>query len=78
MVTPTASVAADLTQKNVELALGMIGVHGSGAAGVARDNAHTAALAGRAVEARNWLQLVDIIQRRMVRPTRDGASAHNS
>jgi hypothetical protein len=68
---PSAASPAEWERKSNELAGDMIGVHGAGAAGVARGNARAAALAGRVVEARNWLQLVDTIQRRMVRPVRD-------
>jgi hypothetical protein len=45
----------------------MIDVHGADAARVARDNARKAACAGQFVEARNWLRLVELIQRRVRR-----------
>jgi hypothetical protein len=41
----------------------MIAVHGVGAAPVARENARSAAVAGRAAQARDWLRTLDIIQR---------------
>jgi hypothetical protein len=75
-MTPSAASPADLTRE--ERAGDMIGAHGAGASGVARDNAQAAVQAGRAVEARDWLQLVDTIQRRIVRPVRDGAVARRS
>jgi hypothetical protein len=46
------------------LAHDMIEVHGSGAATVARENARTAALAGQAGQARSWIKVLGIIQRR--------------
>jgi hypothetical protein len=42
----------------------MIEVHGSGAATVARENARTAAVAGQATQARAWIRVLGIIQRR--------------
>ena len=42
----------------------MIEVHGSGAATVARENARTAALAGQTTQARSWIRVLGIIQRR--------------
>jgi hypothetical protein len=55
----------------------MIEVHGSGAAAVARENARTAALAGRGMQARSWIRVLGLIQRRQagqassVRPAGD-------
>jgi hypothetical protein len=47
------------------LARDMIGeVHGADAAIVARDNARTAALAGQRPQARSWVRVLGIIQRR--------------
>jgi hypothetical protein len=51
------------------LARDIIDVHGSMAAGVARDNARAAALAGQGVQARSWLRVLSIIQRRQGRQT---------
>ena len=51
------------------LARDMIEVHGSMAAGVARDNARSAALAGQGIEARSWIRVLSIIQRRQGRHT---------
>jgi hypothetical protein len=42
----------------------MIDVHGVDAAGVARANARTAACSGRPDEARTWIRVIDLIQRR--------------
>jgi hypothetical protein len=47
-----------------ELARDMIDVHGADAAGVARENAREAACSGRPNEARTWIRVVDLIQRR--------------
>lgn len=47
-----------------ELARDMIDVHGADAAGVARANARTAASSGRPDEARTWIRVIDLIQRR--------------
>ncbi len=46
------------------LALDMIEVHGVAAAVVARENARIEALAGRASQAKSWLRVLGIIQRR--------------
>lgn len=46
------------------LARDMIDVHGTAAAEVARDNARVAALAGQKPQARSWIRVLDIIQRR--------------
>ncbi len=51
------------------LARDIIDVHGSMAAGVARDNARAAALAGQGMQARSWLRVLSIIQRRHGRQT---------
>jgi hypothetical protein len=63
------------------LAHDMIEVHGSGAATVARENARTAALAGQATQAKSWIRVLGIIQRRQagqvssVRTARDPSPA---
>lgn len=46
------------------LALNMIEVLGAEAAIVARENARTAALAGQAGQAKSWIRVLGIIQRR--------------
>jgi len=46
------------------LARDMIEVHGKEAATVARENARSAALAGQAVQAKSWIRVLGIIQRR--------------
>ena len=46
------------------LARDMIEVHGREAATVARENARSAALAGQAVQAKSWIRVLGIIQRR--------------
>jgi hypothetical protein len=43
---------------------GLIAVHGDTAAAVARGNATSAALAGQAVQAKSWIKVLSIIQRR--------------
>lgn len=55
-----------------ELARDMIDVHGAEAAGVARENARAAVCSGRPNEARTWIRVVDLIQRRA---RQDDASA---
>ena len=45
------------------LARDLIEVHGNGAPAVARDNARTAALAGRPIVAKSWIRVLSIIQR---------------
>lgn len=57
------------------LARDMIDVHGSKAAAVARENARTAALAGRGMQARSWIRVLGIIQRR---PAGQAPSIRNS
>jgi hypothetical protein len=42
----------------------IIEVHGREAAGVARENARSAALAGQAAQAKSWIRVIGIIQRR--------------
>ncbi|HEV2098488.1 MAG TPA: hypothetical protein VGR45_06125 [Stellaceae bacterium] len=49
---------------NNTLARDIIEVHGTGAAAVARENARAAALAGQGVQARSWIRVLGIIQRR--------------
>jgi hypothetical protein len=51
---------------NDTLARDMIDVHGTRAAAVARENARTAALAGQGMQARSWIRVLGIIQRRQV------------
>jgi hypothetical protein len=46
------------------LARDMIEVHGMEAATVARSNARGAALAGQAAQAKSWIRVLGIIQRR--------------
>ena len=46
------------------LARDIIDVHGTGAAIVARDNARIAALAERRPQAKSWIRVLGIIQRR--------------
>lgn len=45
---------SDESQQSADRARDMIEVHGPGAAGVARENARSAAMAGRVEQARNW------------------------
>jgi hypothetical protein len=47
-----------------KLAHDMIDVHGREAATVARGNARAAALTGQAIQARSWIRVLGIIQRR--------------
>jgi hypothetical protein len=47
-----------------KLARDMIDVHGAEAATVARGNARAAALAGQAAQAKSWIKVLGIIQRR--------------
>jgi hypothetical protein len=46
------------------LAHDMIEVHGTRTAAVARENARAAALAGQAMQAKSWIRMLGIIQRR--------------
>jgi hypothetical protein len=48
------------------LARNMIDVHGTQAAVIARGNARGAALAGQAAQARSWIRVLGIIQRRRI------------
>ncbi|HVO16701.1 MAG TPA: hypothetical protein VMV26_15895 [Alphaproteobacteria bacterium] len=59
---PTIVKGSD--EDDIELARGMIDVHGATAATVARENARSAALAGQMAQARRWLKVVGLIQRR--------------
>jgi hypothetical protein len=59
-----AAVRPDGAIANDDLARDMIKAHGNGAAGVARGNAQTAALAGLTEQVRQWLAVVAVIQRR--------------
>ena len=54
----------DLDLDEGRLARDMIEVHGAEAAAVARGNARSAALAGQPMQARSWIRVLDIIQRR--------------
>lgn len=45
------------------LARDIINVHGPMAAGVARDNARAAVVAGQGIQARSWIRVLAIIQR---------------
>jgi len=56
------------------LARNMIDVHGVQAAVVARENARGAALAAQGVQARSWIRVLGIIQRRRTR----AATPHQS
>ncbi len=56
------------------LARDMIEVHGMEAATVARNNARGAALAGQAAQAKSWIRVLGIIQRRL-RTSRDSSVA---
>jgi hypothetical protein len=47
-----------------ELVRDMIDVHGADAAQAARANARAAACSGRPDEARTWIRVIDLIQRR--------------
>jgi hypothetical protein len=61
-----SSIAADSDDGDDEqlLARDMIEVHGAEAAIVARDNVRAAALAGQRPQARHWIRVLEIIQRR--------------
>lgn len=62
----TDDQAAEMTIDRDEstLATGMIEVHGAEAAAVARGNARDAALAGQPMQARSWIRVLSLIQRR--------------
>ena len=62
-VSSTATETADSAEEQ-SLAHDMIEVHGADAAVVARDNARTAALAGQRPQAKSWIRVLGIIQRR--------------
>ncbi|MGE5146294.1 MAG: hypothetical protein ACM3N5_06065 [Candidatus Eiseniibacteriota bacterium] len=53
----------------------MIDVHGAAAAGVARENARSAALAGQMAQARRWLKAVGLIQEQAAASARTPAAA---
>ncbi len=57
-------MADDLDPDERRLAGDMIEVHGAEAAAVARGNARSAALGGQAMQARSWIRVLNIIQRR--------------
>jgi hypothetical protein len=50
------------------LAHNMIEVHGAEAAAVARGNARGAALAGQLAQAKSWIRVLAVIQRRQAAP----------
>jgi hypothetical protein len=54
----------DVDPDEPALARSMIEVHGAQAAAIARENARQAALAGLPVQARSWIRVLSIIQRR--------------
>lgn len=62
------------------LAAGMIEVHGAEAAAVARGYARGAALAGQSMQARSWIRVLGIIQRRRSgrRPARAPDGSHST
>ena len=62
-MTAAPSSAIDESRRRIDLARDMIAVHGAEAAQVARENARLAAVAGQALQARDWLRTLDIIQR---------------
>jgi hypothetical protein len=62
-VTPPAEYLAEGADEP-SLALDMIEVHGTAAAIVARENARIEALAGRTPQAKSWMRILGIIQRR--------------
>jgi hypothetical protein len=70
-----ATGAADGADEH-SLACDMIEVHGAQAAIVARDNARTAALAGQRTQAKSWIRVLGIIQRRRtdIQPPSDRAA----
>jgi hypothetical protein len=72
----TAS-AEDLARDPDEpsLALDMIEVHGAAAALIARENARIEALAGRAPQAKSWMRILGIIQRRQTTQRAAGSGA---
>lgn len=59
-------MSGDLDPDERRLARDMVEVHGAEAAAVARGNARSAALAGQPTQARSWIRVLDIIQRRRV------------
>jgi hypothetical protein len=63
---PVSSIAIDAADGDDEqlLACDMIEVHGAAAATMARDNVRAAALAGQRPQARHWIRVLEIIQRR--------------
>lgn len=50
------------------LARDIVEVHGTRAAGVARENARVAALAGQAMLAKSWIRVLGAIQRHQANP----------
>jgi hypothetical protein len=59
------------------LARDMIEVHGMEAATVARKNARGAALAGQATQAKSWIQVLGIIQRRQANSASPLRTSHD-
>ena len=53
----------------VALACDIVEVHGTGAAGIARENARTAALAGQPMLAKSWIRVLGAIQRQQANKT---------
>ena len=51
------------------LARSIIDVHGGQAANIVRGNARGAALAGQLAQAKSWIRVLGIIQRRQAAPT---------
>ena len=61
---PKTAIAMTEGSDEQTLARDMIAVHGTEAATVARENARTAALAGRPAKAKSWIRVLGVIQRR--------------
>jgi hypothetical protein len=59
------------------LATSMVEVHGAEAAAVARGNARGAALAGAPMQARSWIRVLSIIQRRRAGTPPEAASGRS-
>ena len=71
MTVPADGVAEGADEPS--LALDMIEVHGAAASVVARENARIEALAGRAPQAKSWMRVLGIIQRRQTAQRAAGA-----
>jgi hypothetical protein len=61
-------MADDLDPDEGRLARDMIEVHGTDAAAIARANARNAALSSQPMQARSWIRVLGIIQRRRAGP----------